>query len=110
MITLLYSDLHCAWEACVAQAKACEAAGMVADALRWEAAAVATHNVLRKMEAHRILPAQKPLPATLPEGDVNLTLTSLQTDIEASMAALDALEVGVSITLPPQEPPDDCPC
>lgn len=110
MITLLYSDLHCAWEACVAQAKACEAAGMVEDALRWEAAAIALYPVLRKMEAHRILPAQKPLPAALPEGDVSLTLTSLQTEIEASMSALDALEVGVSITQAPQEPPDECPC
>lgn len=108
--TLLYSDLHLGWQAMVAQAKACEAAGLTADALRWEAAALAFHKVLRAMEAHRILPAPKPLPATSPEGDVSLTLTSLQTEIEASMSALGALEVGVSITQAPQEPPDECPC
>lgn len=104
--TLRYHSVRLAWEACVAQAKA---ATTTADALAWEAAALELHRVLRAFEAHRILPAQKPLPAALPEGDVSLTLTSLETDIEASLTALDALEVGVSVTLPPQEPPDACP-
>ncbi len=109
MITLLYSDLHCAWEACLAQAKACEAAGLEADALRWEASERAFHNALRTLEAARVRPAAQPLtPAALPDFSVGLTL--LQTEIEASLSALDALEVGVSITLPPQEPPDECPC
>ena len=109
MTTLLYSDLHCAWEAILAQAKACEDAGLTAEALRWEASERAYHRVLRTLEAARVRPAAQPLtPAALPDFSVGLTL--LQTDIEASLADLDALEVGVSITLPPQEPPDECPC
>ncbi len=108
--TLAYSTLRAAWEATVAQAKACDAAGLVADALLWERHALDLHKVLRAFEAHRILPAPKPLPAEPLPGDVPLALTLLESSIEASLSALDSLEAGVSVAPPAEDTDDDCPC